>query len=253
MSQLVFSLVHLSHEWYGWAKYTLIPVSNSIILCSANSLPLSKVRVFRLFCGRYFQKDDSVSVTHCACFHLLSWYILRYPLFRSTIVRIAPLLSFQITVSHSQSPIRFLSLTIFGRSSIIRLSCIWYLSGFSNCSFFLFLYFFHFLLKYFFTRSGWWLYIQSYIVSLERYSPVFLCHNPAICSGENLFFILERAYFSRSPYGSILECCWVLLLFVLNRSEIINDAENVFLWYFWKRREIIDLSLLMYMVIWVSL
>ena len=154
MSQLVFSLVHLSHEWYGCAKYTLVPVSNSIILCSANSLPLSSVRVFRLFCGRCFQKDDNVSVTHCACFHLWSWYILRYPLFLSTRVRIAQLLSFQITVSHSQSQIRIRSSTSFGRSSIIRLSCIWYLSGLSSCSCFLFLYCFHFLLKYFFTRSG---------------------------------------------------------------------------------------------------
>src|SRR3989344_1774829 len=49
-----FSLHPRSHEWYGYAKYTSIPVSISIYSWHANSVPLSYVIVCRFFFGSQF-------------------------------------------------------------------------------------------------------------------------------------------------------------------------------------------------------
>jgi len=133
-SQFVFSLVHLSQEWYGWAKNIVIFVSYSIILCSENSLPLSYVMESFLLLGMYESLNSSLvaSLTHCPV-PLISFFVRRYPVFLSTLVRITSLLHhlIQTTVSHSQCHISLLVSQLgysIHRSSIILLSIIWYFS-----------------------------------------------------------------------------------------------------------------------------
>lgn len=121
MSPFVYSFKPLSHEEYGWQKKKSACSFLAIVLCSANSVPLSAVMVCT-----HFLYGNSIRMTAfanpVAFFPSGSFSINRNPVFRSASVTMAPFPSFPMMVSISQSPTRERSSTTGGRFSIDTLS-----------------------------------------------------------------------------------------------------------------------------------
>jgi hypothetical protein len=175
------------------------------------------------------------------------------PVFLSTRVRIAPLLSFQIIVSHSQCPISSILFHPVSRfpisgyflvlSPIIIRSAIWYFHQRAS-SFLRSLYFLFLLLICSLSSFGVkWVYIHSYTVSFESFTEIwsssfcFFFQLSAICSGDQSRENFSWIYLARFHHGSILLCDCVVWLLVLKRSIITVSAMKFSRGYFLKRRE----------------
>lgn len=103
ISPFMFSIAPFSHEEYGCAKYTLVFKSLAIILCAANSVPLSVV-IDLTGSSVFLSILTTVSASGSALFPVSSFSISMKQLFLSTSVRMTPFPFFPTIVSISQSP-----------------------------------------------------------------------------------------------------------------------------------------------------